>query len=123
MDCFGYREARLALDKRENIYIAGSDEASGFIPISQPLPTQSVSGAYNQALNASTTDPRRSDDAFIIMFDPDNRRKWATYFGGGCLCNGSLSGSDGIEYATDIAVYKDQRLYLTGVTHGAKTTL
>ena len=59
----------ISVDSQNNIYITGETLSSNF-------PIQSLIGAYNQVVYAENT------DAFILKFNANGVRQWATFYGG-----------------------------------------
>jgi len=82
----------LCTDSQDNIYITGST-------LSTDLPTQQLTGAYNQLSSGGNF------DMFVLKFNSAGLCKWATYYGGS---------SD--ETGTTIYPDKDNNIYLTGAT-------
>ena len=87
--------AIICVDNQDNIYITGSTD-------SQDFPTQQLAGAYNQTTNTGIG----FSDAFILKFNNQGVRQWATYYGG--------NGSDG---ARSICIDSQDNIYITGITN------
>ena len=83
----------VATDASGNIFMAGTTSHTDF-------PTQTVPGGYNQTLFGGY------EDAFVVKFDKNGVRQWATYYGGGNR-----------EEAYGLAVDKDGNAVLTGITN------
>ena len=83
-------------DSYDNIYISGSTESTNF-------PVQQLSGAYWQANNVSLASLRET--MFILKFNDQGVRLWATYYGG-----------DGEESADEIIVDSQDNLFIVGST-------
>ncbi|MEI6823559.1 MAG: SBBP repeat-containing protein [Bacteroidota bacterium] len=79
------------LDNQDNIYIAGRTSSTDF-------PIQQFVGAYWQATNTG-------EDAFIVKFNNQGVRQWATYYGG-----------NGREVFNNICTDNSNNIYLTGYT-------
>jgi hypothetical protein len=71
-----YARTPMAIDQQGRIFICATLDK-----VSAPL--QSMTGMYWQAQNASvgTSDPD-SYDTYIMAFNPNGQRSWATFFGG-----------------------------------------
>jgi len=82
----------IATDAAGNIYMAGNTYSDDF-------PTQTISGGYNQTSFAGYM------DVFIVKFNNNGVRQWATYFGG----------SDE-ELLTGIGVDANGNIAITGTT-------
>jgi gliding motility-associated-like protein len=61
----------MCIDHQGNLYITGCTKSTDF-------PTQQLSGAYNQPLNGGLL----GNDVFILKFNNQGQRLWATYYGG-----------------------------------------
>lgn len=86
----------IATDINGNIIITGITESTNF-PVS--------SGAFQTSVAPSVTGPNNGD-VFIIKFDPNGNRLWATYYGGKYY-------DSGLGVTTD----KVGNVLITGVTH------
>jgi gliding motility-associated-like protein len=84
--------ASILADSQDNIYITGETGSSDF-------PTQELTGAYFQANMAGI------DDAFIIKFNKNGTRQWATYYGG-----------SGYDVAKSLTTDSQDNIYITGNT-------
>lgn len=84
-----------SVDPAGNLYVGG-------YTLSTDLPTQNKAGAYNQAANAGGT------EGFLLEFDVNGVRQWATYWGG--------AGADQVDCLTTDA---GGRLFVGGVTTSA----
>ena len=82
----------ICVDSQNNIYIAGTTSSTNF-------PLQQLNGAYWQGSFAG------GSDAFILKFNNQGVRQWATYYGGG-----------GIEDACAICVDHQDNICITGST-------
>lgn len=90
----GYNCGRsLCTDSQNNIYITGYTNSADF-------PIQELPGAYNQL--SSTEWPY---DAFILKFNTQGIRQWATYYGG-----------DDVDWASSICSDKQDNICVTGNT-------
>jgi gliding motility-associated-like protein len=83
----------ICTDTKDNIYITGRTESSDF-----PLQTP-INGGYFQINNAGRA------DAFILKFNKQGVRQWATLYGGGQ-----------IDYGTSICSDSQDNIYVTGVS-------
>ena len=79
----------ISIDNLDNIYITGSTSSSSGI---------STSGSHQTSRGGST-------DAFVVKFNRNGVRQWATYYGG--------SSSD---YAEDVSTNDSGNVYITGST-------
>ena len=86
----------MCTDNSGNLYVTGSTISSDF-------PTQSLPGAYNQSTLVGNY-----IDAFILKFNSNGVRKWATYYGGKVYDGGN-----------DIITDASGALYLTGFTYSS----
>ena len=84
---YGYA---ICTDNSSNIYITGETSSTDF-------PTQTLTGAYNQAASGG------SSDAFILKFNSSGARLWATYYGG-----------SGWDFVRSICTDNSDNLYITG---------
>ena len=84
----------ICTDSSGNLYITGETESTNF-------PTQTLPGAYNQTTLAGYR------NAFILKFNSNCARIWATYYGGSY-------GEEGKGICTD----NSNNLYVTGYTTG-----
>lgn len=82
----------ICTDSQDNIYISGNT-------ISSNLPTQQLTGAYFQSPGGG------GNDTFILKFNSQGKRQWATYYGGNDLDNS----------ACIVADHQDN-IYITGET-------
>ncbi|MEN3045326.1 MAG: SBBP repeat-containing protein, partial [Candidatus Hydrothermales bacterium] len=92
----------ISIDKNNNIYVVGSTHSTNF-PLYNP-----GGDAYFQekkALAEFQSDPNDFTDVYIIKFNSDGVRLWATYYGG--------SGDD---KATSISIDNNNNLYVVGET-------
>ena len=87
----------ICTDNSGNLYVTGGTESTDF-------PTQTLTGAYNQ------TAPSGSDDVFILKFNSNGERIWATYYGGN-----SWDGWD-YGYGYNICTDNSGNFYITGMT-------
>lgn len=84
------------VDASGNIYLSGSTNSAAGIAF----------GGFQNSFNGGLS------DAFLVKFDANGNRLWATYFGG--------SGKDSYEvYANNIAIDNSNNIYLTGSTLGS----
>ena len=79
-------------DNTNNLYVTGYTRSSNF-------PTKTLSGAYNQTSMSGYA------DAFLLKFNSNSARIWATYYGG-----------SGYEYGYNIHTDNSNNLYATGYT-------
>ncbi len=82
----------IAIDKLDQIYITGSTRSNDF-------PVYGLSGAYNQP------DYAGEKEVFILKFNRNGERLWATFYGG------NLD-----EYSTSIAFDSNNNIYITGLS-------
>jgi len=82
-------------DSQDNIYIVGSTSSDNF-------PTHELTGAYFQANKAGNY----QDDAFVVKFNKNGVRQWATYYGG----------KYGYNLAKSITADIHDNIYITGIT-------
>ena len=82
----------ICTDNLNNVYIIGETQSTDF-------PTLSLTGAYNQATLGDTL------DVFILKFDSNGVRQWATYYGGSELDRGF-----------DVCTDSSNNLYVSGET-------
>ncbi len=97
----GYADERaygMCLDNSGNLYVTGITNSNPDLGIG--FPTQILPGAYNQITYGGGY-----YDAFILKFDSDCARIWATFYGGGLR-------DEGFDICTD----SSGDLYLTGTT-------
>ncbi|MFZ4400626.1 MAG: SBBP repeat-containing protein [Bacteroidales bacterium] len=83
-------------DSQGNIYLTGQTSSLNF-------PIQQLSGAYWQAANTGV-----NEDAFIIKFNNQCQRQWATYYGGNQTDN-----------ANSVHADSQDNIYITGETYSA----
>jgi len=82
----------ICTDNQDNIYITGWTSSTNF-------PVQQLIGAYWQANYIDVW------DVFLLKFNSQGQRLWATYYGG-----------EGAEYATSICVDSQNNIYIVGET-------
>jgi predicted SpoU family rRNA methylase len=82
----------VSTDNYGNVFVVGYTRSTNF-------PTKNLSGAYYQSNNAG------GYDAFIIKFDGDNVRRWATYYGGSFE-----------DYATSVSINNYGNVLVVGYT-------
>ncbi len=82
----------LVIDSEDNIYVTGETYSTNF-------PLQQVTGSYWQPTNAG------NDDSFILRFDKNGKRLWASYYGG-----------NNIEYGLSLCSDSKDNIYMTGFT-------
>ena len=87
----------ICTDNSGNVYVTGETESSNF-------PTQTLSGAYNQGAIGG------NQDVFILKFNSNGARIWATYYGG--------SGWDGWDggFGYNICTDNSGNFYVTAMT-------
>ncbi len=85
----------IGIDSEDNVYFSGSTSSTDF-------PTQQLTGAFWQATNAG------KDDIYILKFNNQGARQWATYYGG----------SDD-DYGYSICRDSQGDTYFTGMTTSA----
>jgi hypothetical protein len=68
---------KLCVDKNNNVFVAGSTSHQYG---SNLFPTLTKTGLYNQSTNLGTSNPKMN--AFILWFDANNVRQWASLYGG-----------------------------------------
>lgn len=85
----------VCVDHLNNLYFVGGT-------FSQNFPTQQMPGAYWQASNAGNT------NAFIVKFNPQGVRQWATYYGG-----------DPGDNANSVVADSQNNIFVTGRTFSA----
>ena len=95
------RANSICVDSQDNIYLTGVTESLNF-------PTQQLAGAYWQPTNISTT----PYTTFILKFNNQGVRQWATFYGG--------SNND---EATSICADKLDNIYITGETNSSNFPL
>ena len=83
----------ICTNSSNNLYLTGRTGSSNF-------PTKVLTGAYNQSINSGF------NDAFILMFNSNCIRQWATYYGG----------SD-IDWGLGICTHNSSNLHVTGKTN------
>ena len=83
----------ICTDNSGNLYVTGWTESTNF-------PTQTLTGAYNQ-----TTYGGGYYDAFILKFNSNNARIWATYYGG-----------NSYDWGYDICTNNSGSFYVVGYT-------
>lgn len=91
-------------DSSNNLYVSGETGSTDF-------PTQTFAGAYNQ-----TTYGGGARDGFILKFDSNGARLWATYYGGS-----NFEGRDGSfwQYTGGMCTDNSDNVYVTGATNSA----
>ena len=82
----------ICTDNQDNIYITGWCSSTNF-------PVQQLTGAYWQANYIDVW------DVFLLKFNSQGQRLWATYYGG-----------EGADYATSICVDSQNNIYIVGET-------
>ena len=87
----------ICTDNLGNLFVTGYTSSTNF-------PTQTLPGAYNQSYSGGY-------DAFILKFNSNGARLWATYYGG------SGSGGSGYEGGNSICTDNSGNLYVTGWTN------
>ena len=88
----------ICTDNSGNLYVAGATESTDF-------PTQTLAGAYNQSVISGIY-----DDLFILKFNSNGERIWATYYGGN-----SWDGWDE-GFGNCICTDNSGNFYITGMT-------
>ncbi len=83
------------IDSQNNLYVSGETSSSN-------LPMQNMSGAYNQQTFGGAS------DGYILKFNPQGIRQWATYYGGSSN-----------EFFTEIISDSQNKIYLTGYGNSA----
>ena len=83
----------ISTDNSGNLYISGTTQSNN-------LPTQTLSGAYNQTIHGGGL-----NDIFILKFNSAGARIWATYYGGSIDDYGSSNCTD-----------NSGNLYVLGIT-------
>ncbi len=121
--CYGGidQEAPLGLvncvtDNDNNIYLTSNSLYKNAAPVN--MSTLNPGGAYYQYDNTHITDGGQGTDNILLMFNDNNSRLWATYFGGGC---GGCSDTMGNEYAEALTVFHSEWIYFGGFTHSLFT--
>jgi hypothetical protein len=121
--CYGGvdQEAALGLvncvtDLEDNIYITSNSLYKNAAATN--MSTLNPGGVYYQNDNQHITDGGQGTDNFLLMFNDNNSRIWATYFGGGC---GGCSDTMGNEYAEALTVFNSEWIYFGGYTHSLTT--
>ena len=95
----GYDGGRsICTDNSGNLYVTGQTRSTDF-------PIQTLTGAYNQ----TTSGGAYSGDAFILKFNSDGARLWATFYGG----------TDGSDDGYSICTDNSDNLYVTGYTQSS----
>ena len=84
----------ICTDTSGNLYLTGTTQSNA------NFPTQTLTGAYNQ-----TTYGGGTWDAFVLKFNSNSARIWATYYGG-----------DGRDVGQSICTSSSNYLYATGLT-------
>ena len=105
----------IAIDTKNRVFVCGTTRLDANSPTST-IPTQPFLNYYYQPQNASAPENISAQDAYLLAFDNQNQRLWATHFGGG-----KGIGNLGDETGFGIATYQDQRLYLVGSTNSLNT--
>lgn len=82
------KEGALCLDREDNVFLAGFTNSSSNIA---SCGFQDTHGGYF--------------DAFVVGFNPEGRRRWASYFGG-----------EGFEISFDANIDREGKLYMVGWT-------
>lgn len=90
----------ITTDHSGNIYLTGHTSSIDF-------PLQSEGAYYDSIFDGQ-------EDAFILKFNNDGNRLWATYYGGS-----QTTFSDGIDEGVAIAVDPQNNIFVTGHTHTA----
>lgn len=95
--------ADVALDARNNVYVAGHTTSANL----------ATAGTFQEELSSSCETPP-CVDAFVAKLKPDGGLVWATYLGGGA--GGNTSGYD---FARGLTVDQSGSVYVVGVTSSA----
>jgi hypothetical protein len=91
---FGADGRDCAADSNGNVYLLGNTQSSSLITYNG---FQNIKGNNNA-----------QEDAYLVKFDRDGARQWATYYG-----------SDSADYASSVKVDKLGNVYMAGVTNSS----
>jgi hypothetical protein len=104
----------ITIDTDDNVYITGTTGLNLSFPNSS-ISTFNQPGLnlYYQPDNGSKAEGVAGRDAFILAFNIQNQRLWATHFGGE-----KGNGNSGDELAYAITAFENENLYLVGRSNG-----
>jgi len=103
-------------DKADNVYITANSLPSASSPAN--MSTNDPGGVYYQSNNEHITEGGSGSDNILLMFDDQNSRLWATYYGGGCA---GCTNDQGDEYVEALTVFNAEWIYFGGDTKSLNT--
>jgi hypothetical protein len=103
-------------DKEGNVYVTANSLPNSSSPTNMSM--LDPSGVYYQYDNQHITEGGTGSDNILLMFDEDNTRLWATYYGGGCS---SCTDDQGDEYVEALTVFNSEWIYFGGNSKSLNT--
>jgi len=106
----------IEVDSEDKVYVTGGIVLNPS-NTAVSLPSMNFGNFYYQPQHSSNNNMLEKGDAFLMAFDAQNVRQWATHFGG----PSNFNSGHGTEYAQALAVYDKDRVYIVGATDGFLT--